>query len=241
MGKNHYILTILLLSVINIHSFSQHKVLMEEDVDLTDVISKNGPNERHFFRTRIFYGLGINPEGETLPVKTISSGEFEVFLRYKLKICSILSTGLSAGYISQRFPIRSDQKSFPDQVIYDRQVFQVHSFKPSIFLRFNIDPRRGNYLGKFIEGGVFGTWSFNQKRIMVTRYDESSESDIKKSREVQSGLDYIRKTQYGTYVSIGFANYELSYRYRISRFIDEEVYNYDFPANSLGLSIGLNF
>ncbi len=82
---------------------------------------------------------------------------------------------------------------------------------------------------------------------MITKYDQNNELGIRKSKEIQSGLNYINRIQYGTYISLGLGNYEISYRYRISRIIQEglnfidpnrlDYYLMDFPRNTLGLSV----
>jgi len=239
-GKLKLLFPLLLICLSIPISQAQHQLLMEEKVD--DYTEKNWvANKRHYIETRAFYGQGINNPVKYYPLKTMGSSEFELGLRYKLKISPILSTGLGAGYFNQSFRVDTEEKTFPDDNIYDKEVFRVNSLNSKIYLRINIDPKRGNFIGKYFEAGVFGCWSFSQKRIMLTKYNDNEDTGINKSREIHSGLSYIDKIQYGAYLSIGIAGYEVTYRHRLSRIIKEEANDYDFSPNTIGISISLDF
>jgi len=217
------------------------QLIFEEEVEKNPGYSISGPNQTHFLEARIFYGLIFGIQEQDYPLKTLGSGEFEMMMRYKLKLNSLLSCGAGAGYINQHYRVDTKAvKDFPDNKEYDREVFKMQSLKSTLFVRLNIDPRRGNYLGKYIESGVYGSWSFTLKRIMVDKFAESSDKAYRRSKEIQSGLDYLNRIQYGAYISLGISNFELSYRYRLSGIMNSEDYEFDFPGNSIGISYKLN-
>ena len=219
---------------------AQHQLLMEKKVDNNFRESTSGPNQKRYTEARFYYGMGINAGNTLYPVKPLGNSELEFGLRYKIKINSILSTGLGAGYFYQSYRVDQGQKNFPDSTGYNREAFRINSLKSNIFIRINFDPKRGNYTGKYLETGLYGGWSFNQKRILLTRYDDTSESQINKSKEIQSGLNYIEKLQYGVFISLGISRYEISYRRRLSDLISRDSYQLDFTPNTLGISIGFS-
>jgi hypothetical protein len=218
---------------------TQHQLLMEKKVDNL-MESTNGPNLKRYMESRLYYGMGVNAGNNLYPVKPLGNSELEFGLRYKVKINSILSTGLGAGYFYQSYRVDQEQKHFPDSTRYNREAFRINSLKSNFFIRINFDPKRGNYIGKYLETGLYGSWSFDQKRIMLSRYDDTSESQISKSKEIQSGLSYIEKLQYGVFISLGISRYEISYRRRLSDLISRDSYQLDFTPNTLGVSIGFS-
>ncbi len=237
----HILIFILLLSS---GMASAQELIMEETVESSPGSSLFGQNKKHFIETRLFYGFLNIWDDNSYPVKFFGSGEFEALVRYKLKISPILSTGTSAAFLNQEYI--SDNTNIPDSLSNDRDVFKISSLKSTIFLRFNFDPKRGNYLGKYIETGMYGSWSYSLKKEITNNYDESDELGIRKSKEILSGLDFLNRIQYGTYVSLGFGNYEISYRHRMSWIFNENTYPEDqridfslrdFSRNTLGLSI----
>lgn len=232
---------LLLIAILSFPFYSgraQHQLLMEKQVDNNFSESTRGPNQKRYMETRFYYGLGINAGNSLYPLKPLGNSELELGLRYKLKINPILSTGLGAGYYYQSYRIDEEQKNFPDSIRYNRESFRINSLRSNFFIRINFDPKRGNYTGKYLETGLYGGWSFNQKRIMLTKYDNASESQISKSKEIQSGLSYFEKLQYGVFISIGISRYEISYRRRLSDLISRESYQLDLTPNTLGISIG---
>lgn len=247
MKKQWYTQIMILILMLSSGMASAQKLIMEETVDPAPGNSLLGQNKRHFIETRLFYGLMVNQENHSYPVKLVGSGEFEAIVRYKLKINPILSTGLSASYLNQQF-VTKKNNNLPDSLSPTRALFKINSIKPAAFIRFNIDPKRGNYLGKYIETGLYGVVSYSLKHVLVNKYEVMEEKGYRKSKEILSGLNYLSRFQYGTYISIGFGNFEISYRYRISRIpnglayptdprIDYELW--DFPKNALGLSVRL--
>ncbi len=244
MYKKSYPHILILILLLSSGMASAQQLIMEEIVEPSPGNSQVGPNKRHFIETRLFYGFLNKWEDKSYPVKFLGSGEFEALVRYKLKINPMLSTGGSLAYLNQVYI--SNHINIHDTLSSDRDLFKINSIKSAIFLRLNIDPKRGNYLGKYIEAGVYGSWSYSLKREITNNYDESNELGIRKSKEILSGLDYLNRIQYGTYVSLGFGNYEISYRHRMSWIFNKYAYPTDpridyslshFPSNTLGLSV----
>lgn len=238
----NYILVFILLLSSGMASAQQ--LIMEETVDSLPGNSQFGENKRHFIEKRLFYGFLNKWEDNSNPVKFLGSGEFEALVRYKLKISPILSTGMSAAFLNQVYI--SNHTNIPDSLSNDRDVFKINSIKSAIFIRLNIDPKRGNYLGKYIETGLYGSWSYSLKKEITNNYNESDELGIRKSKEILSGLNFLNRFQYGTFVSLGFGNYEISYRHRMSWILNENAFPtdprlcymlMDFPRNTLGLSV----
>ncbi len=165
MYKKWYPHILIFLLLLSSGLASAQQLMMEEIVESSPGNSLFGQNKRHFLETRLFYGLMYNRENHAYPVKLLGSGEFEALVHYKLKINPMLSTGMSAAYFNQLYKV--NHEDYPDDIFADRELFKINSLKPAIFLRLNIDPKRGNYLGKYIETGLYGSWSFSLKRVLL--------------------------------------------------------------------------
>ena len=79
-------------------------------------------------------------------------------------------------------------------------------------IQFNLKPKRGNQLGKYINIGGYGQWIFLNK----LSYKFSNVSNAKESKVTHRSLDYIKHLNYGASITLGlkkaacFINYRLS-------------------------------
>src|SRR5205807_1999892 len=83
--------------------------------------------------------------------------------RYQFKLTGIFSTGLGLMIQYDKYRIKQDDNySFTDKPFvqahqrHQKERFSNTSYSGEAFLRINLDPHRGEYMGFYLEGGVGG-------------------------------------------------------------------------------------
>lgn len=195
-------------------AFAQH-VLLEEEVNDYE-IKKWGANCKH--NIHAYTGLGFlasETEGSGMKIIYGASSAFRFGVRYKRRFTNWLSTGIDLNYniISYRMK-QYDDKILPVPTEWDKEKFVLNNLGSEYYIRLNFG-RRGNFLGKFLDVGVYGNWTFNSRYIV--KYEQDNGDNLSESsKTVYSNLDFIENTHYGISGRVGFNKVSLYANYRLS-------------------------
>lgn len=225
------IIIILLLATFASHAFSQRFLLFENvDQELEERSTNYGPNKRHFVYPYLMGGQILGTSSDSLPVNYLQSGSFGMGLKYKHKLTSWWSHGLDLAYHYQHFGIAQEStKKFPDTEEYKKEKLAQHQLAGTYFWRFKLG-RAGNYLGKYLDLGGYGAWSFTNNHIYKT--------DKIKVKNKQP--DYMEEFEYGVMARIGVPRVSLYGKYRLSSLIkDQNNKSWELPAFTIGLELNL--
>ena len=225
---------ILLFGSIAITGFSQ-TVLLHEDVKDT-VLGKRGPNLKNF--SHFYFGIGFiagKPDSTGSDINSLRSVNVVFGYRYKLKICNFYSIGYDIAYNSYSYFLKQNStKITPDTVLHEKEKLNFGNLGLSLYMRFNFG-RRGNHIGKFVDIGGYGDWTFNA--VNFTK-DKNSNGNIVKSRI--SNLHYFNSTNYGLMARIGFNRYVIYGNYRLSDIFKSSCNFSELPRLTIGLQIGFH-
>ena len=176
-----------------------------------------GANERHFLYT--FYGLGyaLGKSDTALRLQYGWPNTYYLGIRYKLKLNSIFSTGLSLLFQYDKYRIKqSSDRSFTDSLFeeghsrHKKERFSKNTFSSEAFLRINLDPHRGEYMGYYLEGGIAAGAAFTHY-FVIDKLSNGSELSRR-----YSNLPFRNDVQYYSYAKIGLNTVALVLRYRMS-------------------------
>jgi hypothetical protein len=228
------IVFVFLFVLLGIAGFSQ-TVLMHQDAKDT-VLGKHGPNLKNF--SHFYVGIGFiagKPDSAGSDIKAGKSVNVVLGYRYKLKISNFYAIGYDIAYNSYSFSLEQDSKKItPDTVLHKKEKLNFGNLGLSPYMRFNYG-RRGNHIGKFIDLGAYGDWTFIASDISK---DKKSNGNLVKTKI--SHLNYYNATNYGVLVRIGFNRYVFYGNYRLSN-IFKSSYNYpELPRIIIGLQIGFH-
>lgn len=192
---------------------------------------KWGPNRTNHIQG--FIGFGLYTPISTSSVDFIfgKSWDLSVGLIYKYRIANFFNVGSSFALTSQNISMNNDGmvKAWDNQIHGKAKLSNsIVSAKP--FLRFNLSPKRGDYLGTYIDLGGFGSLNF----LPTTSFTDK-----------QNGQEYIqtyrkdkihRQIQYGGMAAFGRDWFRLEGCYYLSDWIREEGFN--LPQLSISLMLG---
>ncbi|MFM1931067.1 MAG: hypothetical protein RL226_370 [Bacteroidota bacterium] len=207
----------------------------QEVVEDRDVLGEmnqreTGPNTRFSFFGGVRYGLMPDIyESELARIKNTSHMLGWDFYS-KLKVNSLFSLVGSYGYAYERYNLRNTQTEL--LVVSDeirRRSIQRHVGLVGLALRVNVDPKRGNTMGKYIEAGIEGGLVFARRYKEWRKINTSSQplgSDfVKLSYRNPSGLNNLT---YAAVAKLGYEHIAISARYRLS-----DLFNHDQQSASL--------
>jgi hypothetical protein len=238
-SKTHTIILSILL-VFGVQSVFGQKLLLFEDVkqSLREQKRNYGPNKRHYIHTIGAIGQLTGTANDSLPINYANSQSWGIGVRYKLKLTSWFANGLDCKYNYQQVGIKQqEQKTFPTPVLYDEEKFGQHQFGLSYFWRFQ-PTRTGNTVGKLLDIGVYGNWTFVNTHVMENEKNIPNASTMKiKYRNV----DYMEPFEYGAIGRIGFSSLALFAKYRLSNVFksSNSKYTPTVPNVWIGIDIKL--
>ena len=229
-------------------AFSQN-VVLEQDVNKDTVQQTNGPNLKHFSQFYVGYGLVAGEtDGSGADIKYGASDQWMVGYRYKRKISNFYALGYELNYNAYTFVLDdSKDKLFPTSVSYDKEKLVLHNLGLVLYNRFNFG-RRGNHLGKYLDLGAYGDWSFDSKYIAKYELDSANAFGAKKIKMISKDLQYLNKIHYGVLARFGINRFMVFGSYRLSDIFKDEyqqsnenILGYpELPRMVFGLQIGIN-
>ena len=211
-------------------------VLLEENVDYYEDTPEYGPNRKHYVHFYGSYGhlLGSSKEGKS-EIDPLLSSYFDLGSRYKRRFSQLFSIGYDLSLSNRNFRLaESDARNLPNNNLLDKEKINVFSLGAVIYSRFNVG-RRGNYIGNFLDIGVFGGWNFSSRYYYKNEYKEGQ---YRKYSEYNP--DYVKALNYGVLARIGYNRYVLFARYRFSDMIDTQGNYEDLPPFNIGVQIGFH-
>jgi hypothetical protein len=231
---------------------SAQQLKLEHDVAEDTIARKFGPNLRHYAHFYAGIGLVAGPsENASSQVRYPASHEVVGGIRYKYKVGEVYALGLEVGTSLQIFKLRQKAaKQLPDTVLHDMEKLQFFNLGLGFYNRFNWD-KRGNYVGNFLDLGVYGNWMLSSVHIHQDNIKGGSPSGVETIRIRESGLNYVEDFNYGFLARLGFNRYVFYGTYRLSDLFDNAyVYrNGDFvktfkfaelPRYTLGFQLSLH-
>ncbi len=205
-----------------------------------------GPDKKHFFHSFISYGFYVSKsEGEGVDILYGYSNSFTFGLRYKYEFSGHLAVGIETGYEYTTFKLKQEKsKLVPDTAIHDKEKFKLNNWNFGLFFRIKYREKR-NTAGNFIDIGMFGNWLFDVKHQYSENVDLSNQpAGYKKLKIKHDDLNYFSKFHYGTMLKIGFSNFVIYGKYRLSdlftKSLKTEIADVELPRLELGIQIGFH-
>ncbi len=227
---------IILVLVLSGAAVKAQSVLMEEKVDFYENVAEKGPNRKHYTHGYgswgILFGSGENNYIQTNP---LFSHYFNLGIRYKRKLGNVYSLGYEVEAGSHTFRLAEDEgRAFPDTIHFHKEKVNLYSVGLGVYNRFNFG-RRGNYIGNFIDIGVYGEWNYASRYFYKNKYGDGQ------SRKLSVyNPDYINAFSYGAFMRAGYNRYVIFARYRLSEVIKSGSGYNDLPPFTVGIQIGFH-
>jgi hypothetical protein len=173
-------------------------------------------------------------EGPGTAIRYGNSGDFLFGVRYKYRVSNFFSWGAEAYYRSLFYPIKQDSlKTFPDTLLNEKERLTFHSLSAGLFLRFNLEKKRGNRVGNFIDLGGYGEWTFR-----LTHFTRNKLPDGSTVRANRTGLDYYNALNYGALARLGFNRWIFFASWRFSDLFKYSKNLPELPRLTVGVQVG---
>ncbi len=231
--KRKLLLLVALCAMVPVASGQEQ--LLEGKGDIYDDFPSRGANRTHYYHPYITWGLHLG-SAQAMDIRTHRSHYFDLGIRYKLKFNRFLSAGYEVALSNSSFCLSDDpQRSFPDTIRYDRERINLLALETGLYYRINVDKRRGNYIGNFIDLGVYGRW--NALSRYSYRHKPEEDRVVKYSKYYP---DYVNALNYGVFVRVAYNRLVLFGRYRLSNALDFKLKDTYLPQVTAGIQIGIH-
>lgn len=218
-----------------VFSAGAQSVVIAEDLNSKEEDSDFGMNRKHY--THSFIGLQFVAGSPELPGAEVIYGRsrsLEYGYRYKRKFSETFSFGSEIMARRHGYHIKqTKEKLVPDSIIKDREKLVFLDAGLGVYKRINFG-QRGNYIGRFIDAGAWGSWIFHSRHVYF--YEDEGVS----VRVRRSGVKYHSPFDYGLMVRVGFNNIVIKSTYRMSDLFKESANMPEFPRYGIGLEVGLH-
>ncbi len=213
------------------------EVLVYEDLKGDTLKSEYGMNRKHYRHPFIGFGFFAGdaggPKGK---IKSTNSWAFEYGYRYKRKFNHYLSAGAEWSFSRLQYsPSAWELASLMGDMPLNSEKLVMVQTGLGLYQRFNWQKRRGDFIGRFIDIGVYGNWTFASRYVYAFEQPTGEKVKVKKS-----GLDYVQPFDYGLLARIGFGNFVLKSSYRFSDHFKSESGLEEFPRFYFGFEMGLH-
>ena len=191
-----------------------------------------GKNQKHYVHS--FFSLSFVPfvEENNIKIKFPFSCDAEFGIRYKRKINRMLDFGFDFGCSMLQYRIAQDAgKNVTDTHLYDKERLIVSSLPFRVFLRINMEKRRGDYIGKFMDLGGGVNWNFNFTQYTLIK------SDDKRTRSKITGWDQFNPLTYNAFIRFGKNYFAVRADYRLASLMKDSAAP-DLPPLLIGIDLG---
>ena len=212
--------------------FSQSPVLSEE-VDLNKELPKYGQNRTYYGHFYVSIGTEIGKsEGNLMEVNSFKSIYYDVGYRYKVRLLEYNAIGFQLNYNYYSYRLKYSSGVGLPIIVHDKDKIKISSFGLGIYDRINYG-RRGNHLGKFIDIGAYGEFSFSR-----THYFKQKQENGEMLKSELSRLNSVEKLNYGVLLNMGFNKIVIFGKYRLSDMISDRDKYDEMPRLVIGLQYG---
>ena len=231
---------ILLVFVFGLMAFSPlsaQEIMIHEDLRGDTLVPEFGMNRKHFRHayvgSQIFLGEAEGPSGE---IRTGLSWATEYGMRYKRRFSNVFSGGIEWSIRRLEYiPKNWGMVYMHEWGDLKNERLLLMQTGLGLYQRINFQKRRGDYIGRFLDLGLYGNWNFFSRHIYIFKNTKDERVKVKTTH-----LSYIEPFDYGVLARLGFGNFVIKGTYRFADHFKESSGLEEFPRFGFGLELGLH-
>lgn len=225
-------------------TLSAQDVFLKETVPADSSEDIFGPGRRHYVHPFVSTGVAFGPpENDEAAIKFWGSGLFDIGVRYKLKILKRWEMGIGVKYALETFRIEQDSgKKIFGPVQHEKEKLILNDLSGTYYNRF-VFGKRGDFVGTFLDLGVYGDLSLGKKQLTVDELQDPSSSGFEEIKSKRKGLTFVKDLHYGALARLGYNRWVLFARYRLSDLFKNGGISGEYPELPrfrAGVQIGLH-
>lgn len=223
-----------MLSLISFLAYSQ-KQIIHQNLKQDTLKVDRGANARKFTHAYIFAG-GMVPDSKI--IDPARSHEFGFGWLKKRKLSNTFSIGFDFAFSYKNYHIKdTSYYALPpgSTLIKERLYTRNLQFKP--WLRINIG-KHGNTLGKYVDLGAFGEWSFTRTHYFKFENPKGTPEGVT-GEYLLKKHDWFLPFNYGAMLRIGINKWSLFGMYRLSDMFKQNTFFKEMPRITAGINYAI--
>lgn len=194
-----------------------------------------GPNSRKFSHSYLIIG-GVVPDSKI--VDPAYCHEFGLGWLKKRKLNNTFSIGYDLAFSYRNYRIKdTSYYALPPGSTLLKERLYTRNLQLKPWLRINIG-KRGNTLGKYIDLGAFGEWSFARTHYYKFENPKGTPEGVKVEYLLKKH-DWFLPFNYGAMVRLGFNKWSLFGMYRVSNMFKQNMFFNELPRITAGINYAI--
>ncbi len=232
------LLQVFLVFVISLFSVSigySQKQIIHQNLKQDTLKVDRGPNSRKFTHAYIIVG-GVVPDSKI--INPTFSHEFGFGWLKKRKLSNAFSVGYDFAFSYRNYRIKdTSYYALPlgSTLIKERLYTRNLQLKP--WFRINLG-KHGNTLGKYIDLGAFGEWSFGRTHYYKFENTKGTPQGVK-GEYLLKKQDWFLPFNYGAMLRIGYNKWSLFGMYRVSDMFKDNIFFKEMPRITVGVNYAI--
>ena len=234
-----YVIFIIFIVMLPLIPGQGQEVLISEKPNYDKQVNKWGPNRLNHLHYILDIGHHLSFGDEFIPSSIIGSYSFASRVQYKRKLSPNFAIVVNTGIEQHRLKfIPNTVSPISGELSHEKEWLLLHWSSSEAFLRINIDGKRGDYLGKYCDLGLFYNQILGSRHVFIDNAFEEAQT-FKRSKTIMKGLHYITKQAWGFAVRIAFDTVAVHYQYQLSPSVLSEDITKDYTVHQLGISYSI--
>ena len=206
----------------SVHQSHAQTVILQVDRGNDSIPATHGPNLKKFVHFFMCVGFVAGGDEAGARIKYFNSMEYSIGARWKYKISNVYSIGQEWKLNNSIYKLKQDPgKMLPDTFLNDAERLQLYALQVGFYNRFNFDPKRGNFLGNYLDIGIRGEWDYAISHIIKNELPDGS-----KIKSSITSLPYTNSFNYSVFGRVGLNKVLFYASYRLSDLFKSK---YDYP------------
>jgi len=222
------------LSFIYLEVFSQ-KQIVHQNLKQDTLKVDRGPNSRKFTHAYLIVG-GVVPDSKI--VDPALCQEFGFGWLKKRKISNAFSLGFDFAFSYRNYRIKdTSYYALPAGSTLIKERIYTRNLQLKPWFRINIG-KYGNSLGKYIDLGAFGEWSFTRTHYYKFENPKGTPEGVK-GEYLLKKHGWFLPFNYGAMVRIGVNKWSVFGMYRLSDMFKKNIYFNELPRITAGINYAI--
>ncbi len=230
-----HIKLLILIVIFTFHKGYSQKQIIHQNLKQDTLKVNRGPNSRKFTHAYIIVA-GLVPDSKIIDPARCHEFGFGWLKKRKLSNAFSLGFDFAFSYRNYRITDTSYYALPPGSTLIKERLYTRNlQLKP--WFRINIG-KHGNSLGKYIDLGAFGEWSFARTHYYKFENPKGTPEGVK-GEYLLKKHDWFLPFNYGAMARIGINKWSIFGMYRVSDMFKQNIFFKELPRITAGINYAI--
>lgn len=229
---------VLLFFAFGIYYSSAQDIVLNQKPD-EGLKNQFGPNKAYFMQFTMGFGTLIGESKGRLSYNDLLSNDLRIGLKFKRKISGLVSFWLEPEYHYAAYNINQNGPKVTDTLFWDnnsskhvKERFATEGVLINGYFRFNLDSKRGNYIGHYLDLGAGADFILDREYLAIDNKNNGSQV-----RTSITNIPYMNNINYNATAKIGINWLAFVFNYRLTSLFKNQYNIGEPPAITVGVEI----